>query len=443
MFSAAVRTAFLALLVASIPAVAQSPGRVEIGGFLQWSVFDESLRMDDFFATGGRAGVFLSPAFAIEADVARTSTNGPPGVNVTYWPLHARLIYNRVLAGRVTGLAGAGYVHNLYGGSRDASDDGLSALVGVRIPISSQFAVRLDVNADYMPSPANRSSTVRSNWNLGVRQGLSVLLGGRRASRQQQLPPAAPLAAAPRVQDSDGDGVTDQWDRCPSTATGVRVDASGCPLDADADGVIDIHDRCPNTPAGTGVDVAGCPLDSDQDGVPNALDRCADTPAGTAVGSTGCALDSDADGVPDPIDRCPGTSAGTRVDAWGCLLLFEENRKSLILEGVNFADGRAELTPESSSILDNVAASLLANKTVRVVVEGHTSSTGSRVLNLGLSWARAAAVRDYLIAREVSPDRLVARGFGPDRPIATNATPEGQAKNRRVELRKTSEEDAR
>jgi OmpA-OmpF porin, OOP family len=245
------------------------------------------------------------------------------------------------------------------------------------------------------------------------------------------------------VQDSDGDGVNDSLDRCQSTATSVRVDASGCALDADADGVIDIHDRCPNTPAGTAVDAAGCPLDSDLDGVPNALDRCPDTPAGTTVGSTGCALDSDADGVPDAIDRCPGTSAGTRVDAWGCLLLFEEDRKSLILEGVNFADGRAELTPESSSILDNVAASLLANKTVRVVVEGHTSSTGSRVLNLGLSWARAAAVRDYLIAREVSPDRLVARGFGPDRPIATNATPEGQAKNRRVELRKTSEEGAR
>jgi OOP family OmpA-OmpF porin len=51
-------------------------------------------------------------------------------------------------------------------------------------------------------------------------------------------------------------------------------------------------------------------------------------------------------------------------------------------------------------------------------------------------------VREYLIGRGVSPERMVARGFGPDRPIATNATAEGQAKNRRVELRKLLEERA-
>jgi OOP family OmpA-OmpF porin len=213
--------------------------------------------------------------------------------------------------------------------------------------------------------------------------------------------------------------------------------------DADLDGVVDQLDRCPGTPAGTRVDSSGCALDSDGDGVPNQVDRCPDTPAGTVVGSNGCALDSDGDGVPDAIDRCPNTSAGTRVDAAGCLLLFEENRKSLILEGVNFADARAELTPESAWILDNVAASLLANESVRVVVEGHTSTTGTRVFNQGLSWARAAAVRDYLITRGVSPGRLVARGFGPDRPIASNATAEGQAKNRRVELRQILEEQSR
>jgi OOP family OmpA-OmpF porin len=76
-------------------------------------------------------------------------------------------------------------------------------------------------------------------------------------------------------------------------------------------------------------------------------------------------------------------------------------------------------------------------------VEGHTSSTGTRVFNLGLSWARAAAVREYLITRGVTPDRLVARGYGPDRPIASNATAEGQARNRRVELRQMPEEQTR
>jgi OOP family OmpA-OmpF porin len=184
------------------------------------------------------------------------------------------------------------------------------------------------------------------------------------------------------------------------------------------------------------VDATGCPLDSDKDGVPNTLDRCPDTPEGTAVDATGCALDSDGDGVPDTIDRCPNTPAGTRADASGCLLLFEENRKSLILEGVNFANGKADLTDESRAILDNVAASLLANSEIRVAVDGHTSITGTRALNIRLSHARAETVKAYLIGRGVAADRLVARGFGPDRPIASNTTAEGQAKNRRTELSK-------
>jgi outer membrane protein OmpA-like peptidoglycan-associated protein len=441
-----IRRALLALLLIPLPIAAQGPGPVELGGFLQWSVFDGSLQMDDFFAEGARAGVFLTRALAIEADVARTSTNGPPGVRVTYWPLHARLVYNHMLPARVTAMLGLGAVHNEYGGARNAKDNGLSALFGVRIPVASQFALRLDVNADFMPSPANQSGTVRDNWNFGVREGLSIMLGRQKPKPDSQDVPHRPEPqppAASTVQDSDHDGVNDQLDRCPNSATGTRVDASGCPVDSDGDGVADSYDRCPNTPAGTQVDSAGCLLDGDSDGVPNSLDRCPDTPAGTVVGSSGCALDTDGDGVPDAIDRCPGTSAGTRVDASGCLLLFDEKRKSLILEGVNFADARAELTPESAYILDNVAASLLANDKVRVVVEGHTSSTGTRVFNLGLSWARAAAVREYLIARAVAPDRLVARGFGPDRPIASNATAEGQARNRRVELRQMPEEQPR
>ena len=58
--------------------------------------------------------------------------------------------------------------------------------------------------------------------------------------------------------DSDGDGVTDDWDRCPDTPKGVKVDAQGCPLDSDGDGVADYLDKCPNTPKGATVDARGC-----------------------------------------------------------------------------------------------------------------------------------------------------------------------------------------
>src|SRR6266849_5763140 len=250
--------------------------------------------------------------------------------------------------------------------------------------------------------------------------------------------------------DSDHDGVWDGLDKCPDTPAGATVDANGCPMDSDGDKVFDGIDQCPNTPAGTPVDAFGCPADSDKDGVPDSLDKCPNTPAGIQVDGNGCPIehDTDGDGVIDSQDRCPNTPKGSRVDQFGCLLLFEEKavppaapgappaRPTLILQGVNFQSGRSVLTTSSYVVLDQVAASLVANREIRIEIAGYTDSTGRRPMNLRLSMARAAAVRAYLARRGVSPMRMQARGFGASGYIAPNATPEGRAQNRRVELHK-------
>jgi outer membrane protein OmpA-like peptidoglycan-associated protein len=271
----------------------------------------------------------------------------------------------------------------------------------------------------------------------------------------------------PLPKDADGDGVTDNLDRCPNTPAGTAVDATGCPKDSDGDGVADASDRCPNTPAGTAVDAAGCPKDSDGDGVQDAADRCANTPAGTPVDANGCPRDSDRDGVIDPQDQCPNTPAGVtvdargcpvdtdgdgvlnavdkcpdsppgaRVDATGCPALFERGAP-LVLQGVNFQTGRATLLPESQAILDRVAESLNNNPDVNVEVGGHTDNTGSRATNVRLSNARAITVRDYLISKGVPAARITARGYGPDKPVSPNTTAAGRAANRRVELTRTN-----
>jgi outer membrane protein OmpA-like peptidoglycan-associated protein len=108
--------------------------------------------------------------------------------------------------------------------------------------------------------------------------------------------------------------------------------------------------------------------------------------------------------------------------------------RSVVLRGVNFEDAKAVLLPESRAILDVVAQSLVANPEVRLEVAGHTDSRSPADYNLWLSRARAEAVRAYLIERGVAADRLVAKGYGFTRPVATNATAEGRARNRRVEL---------
>ena len=245
------------------------------------------------------------------------------------------------------------------------------------------------------------------------------------------MPAAAmPPAAAMKPVDSDGDGVTDDLDRCPGTVAGAKVDAKGCELDGDKDGVVDRLDKCPTTPPGRKVDAQGCELDGDGDGVVDALDKCPTTPPGHKVNAQGCDLDSDGDGIIDAMDKCPATPAGDRVDGNGCSLPMVMN-----LKGVNFDNDQATLRPDAIAILDEAAATLKRYPGLKVEIAGHTDSASSDAHNMELSQRRAQAVLDYFVSKGVEADRLSAKGYGETSPIADNATAEGRFQNRRVELR--------
>jgi len=105
------------------------------------------------------------------------------------------------------------------------------------------------------------------------------------------------------------------------------------------------------------------------------------------------------------------------------------------LHGVYFETGSAELLEESEPALKQVAAALSANPAWQVTVEGHTDNIGSAAYNNELSLRRANAVRAALISRyHMDANRIAAHGFGLSKPIESNTTPEGRARNRRVEL---------
>lgn len=103
--------------------------------------------------------------------------------------------------------------------------------------------------------------------------------------------------------------------------------------------------------------------------------------------------------------------------------------------GVLFETAKWQLLPTAQTKLNDVADALTKqDKDSTMVVEGHTDSQGKDAMNQELSQKRAEAVRAYLVSRGIAADRITATGFGPGRPIADNASPEGRANNRRVEI---------
>lgn len=104
-------------------------------------------------------------------------------------------------------------------------------------------------------------------------------------------------------------------------------------------------------------------------------------------------------------------------------------------QGILFATGSAELRPESTPTLDDIADALRRDSSMRLRVEGHTDNVGDATANQRLSEQRAEAVVRFLVERRsVDADRLEPVGLGQSQPVADNGSGEGRQTNRRVEL---------
>jgi OmpA-OmpF porin, OOP family len=104
------------------------------------------------------------------------------------------------------------------------------------------------------------------------------------------------------------------------------------------------------------------------------------------------------------------------------------------LYGIYFDVDKAEVKPESKPQIDAILAFLRADPSINVIVAGHTDNQGAFDYNVALSQRRAQAVLRALSSQGVAPRRLTAFGNGMASPVAPNDTPDGQARNRRVEI---------
>ena len=125
----------------------------------------------------------------------------------------------------------------------------------------------------------------------------------------------------------------------------------------------------------------------------------------------------------------------TQLQGTGVQVVREGDQIRLVMPGnITFESDAYQLRSNFYPVLDSVALVLAKYTDTRMRISGHTDNTGSREYNLTLSERRAQAVADYLASANVARSRMFVEGLGFAQPIADNATAEGRARNRRVEL---------
>ncbi len=228
-------------------------------------------------------------------------------------------------------------------------------------------------------------------------------------------------------KDTDGDGVPDAIDKCPTEKGNV----TGCP-DSDGDGIPDKDDKCKDVGGVYRYD--GCPIpDTDGDGLNDEIDKCP-----TETGSRenhGCPkADIDGDGVPDSDDKCP-TVAG-KAENNGCPIKVADDGELINVSTdsmtyrVNFDFDRAELLSDAFKILRQVVEILKADNSLAVDITGHADSFGTDAANMQVSADRAKIVKEYFRSYNIAANRISSSYYGATRPF-DKLQP---WRNRRVEI---------
>ncbi len=244
-----------------------------------------------------------------------------------------------------------------------------------------------------------------------ARQELDIADTNAKEAIRKSPPDKCPAQSVAERKDTDGDGIYDDEDACPTEPEDKDgfQDQDGCPdPDNDGDGIPDKLDKCPNDP-------------EDKDGFQDE-DGCPDP-------------NNDGDKLLDKDDKCPNEYADTPD---GCpkkyQLITVTSDKIELKQTIFFDFNKASIKSVSYPLLNEVAQALKDGATIRVRVEGHTDSRGNAGFNLKLSQRRAESVVKYLVAQGIDAGRMEPRGFGKTVPIADNRTEAGRAQNRRVEF---------
>ncbi|MBC8033221.1 MAG: OmpA family protein [Chitinophagaceae bacterium] len=150
----------------------------------------------------------------------------------------------------------------------------------------------------------------------------------------------------------------------------------------------------------------------------------------------GCPVpDSDGDGINDEEDKCAAIRGVPENNGCPAISRAIEKKLAAASRNIFFATGSARLLATSAGALNTIVQILRESPDLELHVEGHTDNTGTAAGNLLLSTQRAQAVATYILKKGILPVRVSSAGSGSEKPMADNDTPQGKAKNRRVELK--------
>ncbi|MBL0170602.1 MAG: Ig-like domain-containing protein [Gemmatimonadaceae bacterium] len=193
----------LTLLAAALTvsaAQAQGPiSKVEVGAFGHYTKLDDKLKMDNPIGIGGMLGISVYRWLGVEANAqyGPTKANRTPNEDIKYSPYRGLVTLTIPVASKAALVLGGGYVNSVYKGRSTANEyeDGVSALVGLKVCGSGRWGARVDGIGDFNPSP-NEQELTGTSKNLGVRAGVTYALRGACAAESEKFDWSLAIAPA-------------------------------------------------------------------------------------------------------------------------------------------------------------------------------------------------------------------------------------------------------
>ncbi len=488
----------LALATSGAAAQAQGPvSKVEVGVFGHYTKLDDVLQMDNVPGIGGMLGINVWRWLGIEGNIqyGATKANRPPNEDIKYSPYRGLATLTIPVASKAALVLGGGYVNSIYKDRATANEyeDGVAAMIGLKLCGGGKWGARIDGLGDFNPSP-NEQALTGTSKNLGIRAGVTYALRGACAGESEPFDWALAIAPASATV---AKGATRQFalsaaDMKQRPIETRKVNNLACTSSDPSVATVDNTGNVTALKAGnTTISCQGLvkniqrsvtatvnvpyadwtftltpPTQTRDVGQTAAYTTTARDTEGTDLGaatswaSSNNGIATVSNGTVTCVSGGTATITATKNANGGsksatativCNAPPPPPTAMIRLDSTHFNFDRATILPAGRALLQTVIDAMKRDPSIRISVEGHTDWYGDESYNQRLSVSRATAVTTALkrlAGSDIAADRFSMAGYGeqciivqdgdpdpgPPRPRVSAENKAKQAPNRRVEI---------